>query len=506
MNEIKFNNCLQRLSNRVREVLQLFLQGHLDPNIASNLHISQNTVRKHIFNICSEFTISNRDDLIELFIKYGRSWVSNSILEDKGCPSNHYFDGIDFNLYIKEGLECFYRFDLVDRSDRSIRSNYEQAIQLFEKAVNSDPTDPIARIFLNNAKAYLKSASLTPLKIGVVVSFLPNDFHLDASKNVLRGVANSQEKLNEIGRDGRFLEVIIADDRNQPNVAIEIAKRFSYFRSLLGVIGHHSSEGTQAALPIYEKNLLCLISPTSMSSNLRNRIFFRTVGSTKELANEYASYLMEHTKGKVIIFYHKNNEYSQTIKNDFEKNFSDRGGEIVTEISINDPYLDIANIGELSTDIAVLFLSSIETNSAALGIVRKISEFRSSRSILLFSTSLPETPTLEKGGAALEGIVLVSPSLTTESEYIQYAKDRWQQPDINWRVVTAYNATQAIIEAIERSTVVTRAATLENLENIVLDVDRTSGFGLSWSDTDARANAHREYSVWQVRHGRFEEI
>ncbi len=377
---------------------------------------------------------------------------------------------------------------------------------MFEEAVNSDPTDPIARIFLNNAKAYLKSASLTPLKIGVVVSFSQNDFHLDASKNVLRGVADSQAKFNEIGRDGCFLEVIIADDRNKPNVAIEIAKSFSSFRSLLGVIGHHSSEGTRAGLPIYEENLLCLISPTSMSSNLRNKVFFRTVGSTKELANTYASYLLERSIGRVIVFYHKNNEYSQTLKNDFKKVFGERGGEIINEMNIIDPYLDIANIGKLSDDIAVLFLSSIETNSAALGIVRKISEFRFSRSILLFSTSLSETPTLEKGGISLEGVVLVSPSLKKDSIYMNHAKKRWQQPNVNWRVVTAYKATQAIIKAIRKSTVVTRESILENLENIVLDDDRTSGFDLSWSDTDYHANAHQQYSIWQVRDGRFKEI
>jgi ABC-type branched-subunit amino acid transport system substrate-binding protein len=68
---------------------------------------------------------------------------------------------------------------------------------------------------------------------------------------------------------------------------------------------------------------------------------------------------------------------------------------------------------------------------------------------------------------------------------MQYAKDRWQQPDLNWRVVTAYDTTKAIIKAIELSTVVTRAAILEKLEQIDLPV---------------------EYSIWQIHHGRFEEI
>ncbi len=117
MNENEFNNRLKQLTNTEREVLQRFLQGQSDCEIAE--FIEKGTIRTHICNICDKFGLisetihgfSRRGDLIELFIKYGRSWVSNSILEEKGCPSNHYFDGIDFNLYIKEGLECFYRFD-----------------------------------------------------------------------------------------------------------------------------------------------------------------------------------------------------------------------------------------------------------------------------------------------------------------------------------------------------------------------------------------------------------
>ena len=41
---------------------------------------------------------------------------------------------------------------------------------------------------------------------------------------------------------------------------------------------------------------------------------------------------------------------------------------------------------------------------------------------------------------------------------------------------------------------------------MVLNANQTPGFDLSWSDTDCHTNAYRQYSVWQVHHGRFEEI
>jgi ABC-type branched-subunit amino acid transport system substrate-binding protein len=125
---------------------------------------------------------------------------------------------------------------------------------------------------------------------------------------------------------------------------------------------------------------------------------------------------------------------------------------------------------------------------------------------LLFATSLPETPTLEKGLTAVEGAVLVSPCLAEESDYMQQARIRWGQQEINWRVATSYDATQALIEAIRLSEVPTREEILNNLEGLNLSVEQTSGFGLKWSESDYHSNAQRPYCIAQIRNRRFEEI
>jgi ABC-type branched-subunit amino acid transport system substrate-binding protein len=369
MSQNIFDKCVQNLPGQREKVVKLFLQGESDEQISKEFGIRPVTVRTHLFDANQEFkkadlieninepNCSYRDELINLFIKYRRGWVSNVILDRSGYPSNHFFKMPDSNSYIKNGIEYFYL------------RKYQQAIDLFEKAVDSDPTDPISQIFLNNAKAYLRGISL---KIGVVVSYAQNDFHVDASKNVLRGVADAQTNFNSEDRPGRLLEIIIADDRNQPARAIKIAKLLANDPNILGIIGHHSSEGTQAALPIYEEYLLPTISSTSTSSRLKSRIFFRTIGSTEIVADRYARYITDSLNLKeIVVLYHEGNEYSQILKDDFAAAFKKRKGKIIESIpNINDPRLDIASlikkIDEQKKAKAILMISSIETNSEGI--------------------------------------------------------------------------------------------------------------------------------------------
>jgi branched-chain amino acid transport system substrate-binding protein len=504
-----FDGCVQNLRGRREEVLKLFLQGESDRQISEDLSIAAVTIRTHIFDAHTEFKkagliengndpgYSHRDELTDLFVKYRRKWVSNVVLNRLGYPSNHFFKISDSNSYITRGIEYFYRLE------------YQQAIDLFKRAVDSDPTDPIAEIFLNNAKAYLRGI---PLKIGVVVSYAQNDFHIDASRNVLRGVADAQTKFNSNDPPGRLLEIIIADDRNQPERAIEIAKLLAEDPNILGIIGHHSSEGTQAALPIYEEYLLPTISSTSTSSRLRSKIFFRTIGSTEIVADRYARYITDSLNlQEIVVLHHEGNEYSQTLRDDFEVAFKKQKGTIIESIpNINDPRLDIASlmkkIDKQKKAKAILTISSIETNSVALAIARENSKLNSSGLHLLFSTSLPEQLTLEKGGNALEGVLLVHPKLEKESDYMQKARNRWQQQEINWRVATSYDATQALIKAIRLSKDPTRSAILDNLETIKLPIDLSSGFGLSWSGSDDRSNIFSEYCISKICDRKFEEI
>jgi tetratricopeptide (TPR) repeat protein len=354
----RFNNIFENLPPARKRVLELFLKGYNDLEIADTFSprkTAENS-RAEISNVCTNFQIeidkntrhpSRRDRLIQLFYKFKRSWLIPPLFDE--------WININNSFYLQPGIEYF------DRQE------YAEAIEMFEKARNADPKDPIVQIYLNNARAYLHG---NPLKIAVVVAY-QSDFYRDAADNVLRGVADAQTQFNKLnqhdGQPRRLLEVMIANDRNDPRTAKRVAEILCLDRDILGVIGHHSSEGTQATLETYEgykeELPLAIISPTSTSSNLESNVFFRTVGSTNIVADTYADYIIKNLKSnEVVICYHSGNAYSQTIKEDCERVFSERDINIVESISIDDPHLDlrglIQNISTNGKAKVLLVLSS----------------------------------------------------------------------------------------------------------------------------------------------------
>jgi ABC-type branched-subunit amino acid transport system substrate-binding protein len=500
MNQDDFERCLQALSKRQESVLKLFLQGQNDSEITCGF-LTEETVRRHIFDICKKFGLKskkdNRDELIDLFIRHKGAWVANCVRDPRDYPK---WEDPDSNRYIERTGSNFYLEQVKTCRDKA------KVIKLLEKAVRGDQSDPYAQIYLNNANARLKG---TPFKIGVVIAKAGNDFHEYASTQVLRGVADAQTQFNESGgKNGRLLEIEIRNDGNQLIDAEDVAKRYADDPRILAIIGHPSSESTQAALHIYEEKSIVVISPTSTSSELKGKIFFRTIGSTKVVASKYTRYIMEHLKlDKIAVIHHEGNEFSQTLKDDFENAFRRRRGQITQLLDITDISTNIEKEIEKikKENDAVLVISSIETNSVAITIANENSKSDTKKLQLLFTTSLPEIPMLEKGGEALEGAVLVSPCLE-ESDYIEQARKRWGLQEINWRVATSYDATQALIEAIRLSEVPTREEILNNLERLNLPAEETSGFGLNWSDSDHHSNARREYRITQIRNRKFEEI
>jgi uncharacterized protein YjbI with pentapeptide repeats len=88
MNRSQFNEALEKLERAPakKQVLQLVLAGHTDPEIALTTGTKPGTVRKHISNIYQSFGIkgeykgdrrSRRDELVAQFRKYKSEWVSD---------------------------------------------------------------------------------------------------------------------------------------------------------------------------------------------------------------------------------------------------------------------------------------------------------------------------------------------------------------------------------------------------------------------------------------------
>jgi branched-chain amino acid transport system substrate-binding protein len=128
--------------------------------------------------------------------------TSFNIIRSYGNPNQTYFSGGNNQLILdvsnadkKQGIESFKQGD------------YDEAAKYFKASLNQQKNDPETLIYLNNAIAKNKG-----LKIAVVV---PIDSNLNVAQEMLRGVAQAQDEINQRSEiNGQKLVVVIADDGN----------------------------------------------------------------------------------------------------------------------------------------------------------------------------------------------------------------------------------------------------------------------------------------------------
>ncbi|MEY3401541.1 MAG: hypothetical protein RLZZ86_1156, partial [Cyanobacteriota bacterium] len=294
--------------------------------------------------------------------------------------------------------------------------NYQQAAKLFKQTIDAKQKDPEVEIYYNNARARQQGSPFI-LAVVVPIGTNPND-----AQEILRGVAQAQNQFNDNkGLNNRFLEIVIANDDNKES-AQQVAQQLAQDDSILGVIGHNSSDATQKALPEYEKAGLAIISPTAASILLKSSVFFRAVHSDQVTGTKLAEYTYNNLQLKrAVIFANPNSPYSNSIREVFTNRFEKLGGEVVRKplINLTDPNFD-ARI-EISATVyskdkfaqaAILFP---DTQSADIGIKiateitrrnAKLKDAPQSGRVkelkMLGGDSLYGNETLDKGGKNLE--------------------------------------------------------------------------------------------------------
>ncbi len=225
--------------------------------------------------------------------------------------------------------------------------NYKEAYRKFNELHQSIKNDPDVLIYMNNAKVRYWHQKKPTKPLYTIVAAVPA--RIEQGQHILFGVAHNQHQVVDPTASleqepNVYLEVGIADDLNQPEQAVEIAKKLTersingsdnQERSILAAIGHDSSEVTCEALPIYTKAGLPVISSTSSMNEMRkkcgdtDRVFFRVISSTQFESRSLIKLLKSKNiqNLKITSFYKKkervgfSRDLFETFKRDFKKEF-----------------------------------------------------------------------------------------------------------------------------------------------------------------------------------------
>jgi len=336
------------------------------------------------------------------------------------------------------------------------QGNYQNAIQWLVKARQKQPNDPEILIYLNNAQLAGKPSH----KIAAVVPISGNPF---TAQEILWGVAQAQNEVNQGQKiRGKGLLVEIGDDANTPEQAKEIAGVLASDSDILAVIGHYASEVTLAAVGVYQQHQLVMISPTSTSEDLSsinqgNSIFFRTVPSDRISAQALSGYLSNQIRQpKVAIFYNPQSNFSKSLRDQFHASYSGSGGEIVTEFAnLSDPFLNASqaiNQAQKQGVTTLVLFPDGQTDPFAFRNALKIVKANQGRYWIAGGDSLYSSEVLQLVAPETLTHFVVPipwhPLNSPNSQFPQTANNLWRE-EVTWRTALAYDATQALIAALE---------------------------------------------------------
>jgi ABC-type branched-subunit amino acid transport system substrate-binding protein len=426
------------------------------------------------------------------------------------------------NSRISRGNSIFFSEITNTYRDQGIRAfqqgNYQKAITLFQQAVDANKNDPEVLIYYNNALARKQGS---PFTLAVVVPLDKNQDDRNNGKEILRGVAQAQEQFKQKnGLNGRLLEIVIANDSNKEK-AKEVAQELTKDSSILGVIGHNSSDATRAAIPEYEKAKLAVISSTSTSIFLNNPVFFRAVNSDESEGKTLAEYIYKNLKlKKAVIFANPNSPYSNSIREVFTNEFEKLGGEVVRKPLIDltastfDPEKEVTKsvyANNAKAEAALLFPDTRSTNIAlntAKEITKRNERLKTKNPPrpelkMLAGASLYKDDTLANGGENVEGLIIAVPWFgeTLQAKSFANKADKKWGGLISWRTATSFDATQALIKTLSNNA--TRDTVLRGLENVSLTASETSGYPLKFTPEREREG---QSILLQIKGGKFVEI
>jgi branched-chain amino acid transport system substrate-binding protein len=369
--------------------------------------------------------------------------------------------------------------------------NYNLAIRKFTSYLQSYPNNPEARIYLENAKIGNKEV----IKIGVAVPIGNNP---PVAQEILRGVAQAQKQINDDGGvNGKFLQIQIANDDNNPEIAQEVAQRFVKNADILAVVGHNSSDASLPASNIYQAGKLVMISPTSSSTKLTDRqdqtngnYIYRTVISSHIIAETLAEYAKNNEKSKILIC-----SDSQATDQSFVQAFINATNNRKLEL-ISDIHCDFAADNFQGEDIiksaiqknvnTILLNPQVDRINQAI----KLAESNQGKLLLLGNSTLQTQKTLAAGNA-VNGMIMAVPwqiSISENKEFVENANLLWGEKSlITWRTATAFDATKTVAIAIQKNGNTRRGIQQALSHNFSFSgVTGTINF-LSWGDRISKA-------------------
>lgn len=249
-----------------------------------------------------------------------------------------------------------------------------------------------------------------PVLIGVVGTMTGNNSDLSVSGR--RGIEMAVKEINESGGiNGRLVELVIKDDKNDPGQAEKIVDEFVN-EGIELVIGNYTSGMLLAAYDTIIKSNLLYLAPTVSADSLNgiDDNFIRFIPTTALQADIIIQDVKKNKYNRfLIISDQKNIGFSEALRNNFEEQLINNNGSVVS--LVNYETLDQSKIDEI---ISIL---NVENSINSIFIISGSSDIAAiAQQLTKYNIKLPiygplwahTGELINNGGTSVEGIKIVS--------------------------------------------------------------------------------------------------
>ncbi|MEM9214960.1 MAG: ABC transporter substrate-binding protein [Cyanobacteria bacterium P01_F01_bin.150] len=315
-------------------------------------------------------------------------------------------------------------------------------------------------IYRNNALILRQKQQNPDLPTYNVAVAAPLNF--DAGTGLAYGVAQAQDVF--VNQQGLNLLVTLANDGNQEVRTQAIAQDLASTDDILAVVGHYTSPNSCVALQSYSPQRLVMMSPTSTAIALQsdptcgdiNNVFFRTVSSTRFEAQTLVNYLIDDlaiAQPNLAVFYNYNELFSRNLAEQFQEVVRAFEGSVTT-YDLSDPEFKpnrLPTVAE-SADALVILPDGGTNDTAAFDQAINILKLNQGEKPVLGSNTFYLQTVLNQveADALVDRLFMADdwhPQQCGAEQFSQQTREYWGG-DLNRRTALAYDAVQAIAQAI----------------------------------------------------------
>lgn len=341
------------------------------------------------------------------------------------------------------------------------------------------------------------------IRIGVVGSMTGSSSDLSISGR--RGIELAVEEINQSGGiRGKLVELLVKDDENNPEKALQIVSEFKDEKIEI-VIGPYTSGMMLSAYDRINSQEILYLGPTVSADTLSgvDDYFLRFIASTREQAVVLAQTANQNNHKKFAIIYdEKNIGFNEMLYNNFVTELENYHGSVIKDFAFNT--IDEKTLQDIEScleGVDAIFIIADATNFSYIA-----QHLYGNHDLGIYGPLWAHTNDLLRlSGKSIEGAYLVS-GIDLDNQTVLYKTfsqnyyDRYGN-NVTFSAMYSYETMKALAEAIELAD----SSDALVIKEKILEIGSFQGLQ-SRFDLDPYGDTTRDYAIDQIIKGRFVRV